>query len=202
MCTRGACCLLIMAKDLACVEGSRRNTGKEVVITERKGHRTDKKRNLKITTERSAWWNQLGIHFPLRRSGRTLDKQRGDKDHQRLSRALVYSCMHISHSGLEWTNCLSLKKKGHRTLNTHLLFLPSSKTWKAGGSRWAFTLGCYPRRVFQQAKNFAPWSFSLTCPTARAVPLNFLNCSRPSVEWNLYPPCGSFTFREVGTRMS
>ena len=27
---------LIMAKDLAYVEGSRRNTGKEVVITERK----------------------------------------------------------------------------------------------------------------------------------------------------------------------
>lgn len=52
-----------MAKDLACVEGSRRNTGKEVVITERKGHWTDKKRNLKITTGHSAWWNQLRYIF-------------------------------------------------------------------------------------------------------------------------------------------
>ena len=45
----GACCLLIMAKDLAYVEGSRRNTGKEVVITETKEYRRAEKRNLKIT---------------------------------------------------------------------------------------------------------------------------------------------------------
>lgn len=38
-----------MAKDLAYVEGSRRNSGKEVVIRERKECRRAEKRNLKIT---------------------------------------------------------------------------------------------------------------------------------------------------------
>lgn len=66
-----------MAKDLVCVEGSRRNAAKEVAITGRKECRRDKKRTLKRTAGRSAWWNQmLGMHFRPWRRGRALDKQR------------------------------------------------------------------------------------------------------------------------------
>ena len=84
-----------MAKDLAYVEGFRRNTAKDVVITEKKEHGRDKKRNLQITAGHSAWWNQiLGIHFPLWRSGRALDRQGRDEDHQGLIHAL--ECTHFT----------------------------------------------------------------------------------------------------------
>lgn len=89
-----------MAKDLACVEGSRRNTGKEVVITEKRTPDRQKE-EFKDNYRALSLVEPIEIHFPLRRSGRTSDKQRGEKDHQRLTRALVYSCVHISHSGLD-----------------------------------------------------------------------------------------------------
>lgn len=86
MYARGAFCRLIMAKDLAYVEGSRRNTGKEVVITERKEYRRGGKEEFKDNCRDSAWWNQiLGTHFPLWRSGSALEKQRRDKGPQGLS---------------------------------------------------------------------------------------------------------------------
>lgn len=70
--------------------------------------------------------NILGIHFPLRRSGRALDEQRTEKDHQGPTRALLYTRFTLA-AGM---NRLSLVEVEHRMPNTSSLSLPSSETWE------------------------------------------------------------------------